>query len=298
MHGRQAISQRRLLQDWELPVCAHGLEAPAAEIGPVVSRAPGAAQVSSVAKEVVARETDEQRTSRFTASSVLFDRLLHDLKQPLNQIRVVAQDLRIDIRKDRLDVGSLPESMAEIEEAVDELVSRIDRFRSFVRSSAIESEPRRADLAAVCRSAIARIRGISAKIEVLEQLSPGLAFIARDPSTLEQALWELLENARLAAMHPERSHPVVEVSTSRRGLEIVVGVLDNGIGVPQNERARIFEPFFTTRQEAAGLGLPLAAALVKESGGRLVLARSDEGGSLFEILLPDPDDGAGFDGKA
>lgn len=247
---------------------------------------------------MVTRETDEHQASRFAASSVLFDRLLHDLKQPLNQIRVVAQDLRIDIRKDRLDVGSLPESMAEIEEAVDELASRIDRFRAFVRSSATESEPRRVDLATVCRSAIARIRDVSPEIEVLEHLCPGLQLVVRDSSTLEQALWELLENARQAATHPERSHPVMEVSTSRRGPEIVVGVLDNGIGVPQDERARIFEPFFTSRQEAAGLGLPLAAALVRGAGGRLVLARSDERGSLFEIVLPEPDDGAGLDGKA
>jgi signal transduction histidine kinase len=242
---------------------------------------------------VVTRDDNETGASRFAASSVLLDRLLHDLKQPLNQIRVVAQDLRIDIRKDRLDVGSLPESMAEIEEAVDELASRIDRFRGFVRSSATEPEPTRADLAIACRSAIARIRATSGEIEVSEAFSPDLQFVARNPSGLEHALWELLENARLAATHAERTRPVVEVSTSQRGPEIVVGVLDNGIGVPQSERSRIFEPFFTTRAQAAGLGLPLAAALVRQCGGRLVLARSDEAGSLFEILLPSPDDGAG-----
>lgn len=238
--------------------------------------------------------------SRLAASGALLDRLFHDLKQPLNQIRVVAQDLRIDCRKNRLEVDSLPESMEEIEHAIDELVVRIDRFRCFARSKSGESEPRREDLADVCRSAIARIRAAFPDVVVSEAFTPGLGLLASDPALFEQALWELLENARLAAADAGRTQAIMEVSTCRRGPEIVVGVLDNGFCMPHDERARIFEPFFTTRRDAAGLGLPLAAALAGDVGGHIVLASSDAGGSRFEILMPDADthDGAGLDGKA
>jgi signal transduction histidine kinase len=247
---------------------------------------------------VVAQKAKLNPSSRLAASGALLDRLLHDLKQPLNQIRVVAQDLRIDLRKDRLDVESLPESMEEIERAIDEVVARIDQFRRFARSSATVTEPGSADLVGVCRSAIARIRAASPEIEIAEAFEPDLDLALGDPFAIEQALWELLENGRLAAAEAARRRPVMEVSTSRRGTEIVVGVLDNGCCVPQDDRQRIFAPFFTTRQEAAGLGLPLAAALVKEAGGKIVLAKSDAGGSRFEILLPEPGAGAGLGGKA
>ncbi len=54
--------------------------------------------------------------------------LLHDLKQPLNLIRVVAQEIRLDVRKGRLEAEALPERMLEIEHAVDQAVAAIDRL--------------------------------------------------------------------------------------------------------------------------------------------------------------------------
>ena len=56
-------------------------------------------------------------------------RLMHDLKQPLNAISVIAQELRHDANKDRLDSGSIPTRMKEIESAVKELVGRLDDLR-------------------------------------------------------------------------------------------------------------------------------------------------------------------------
>ena len=49
------------------------------------------------------------------ASGRLLQRLLHDLKQPLNFIRVVAQDVRLDVERERLDLQALPASMSEID---------------------------------------------------------------------------------------------------------------------------------------------------------------------------------------
>ncbi len=74
----------------------------------------------------------EERERLATADAAL-DRLLHDLKQPLNFIKIVAQDLRLDAIKERLDLSALPRSLAEIEAAVDELAGQIDQLRGFVR---------------------------------------------------------------------------------------------------------------------------------------------------------------------
>ena len=65
-------------------------------------------------------------------------RVLHDLKQPLNQIRVIAQDIRIDAKKERLDVASVPDSMKEIENAVDDLVNSLDRIGTIFEADEAE----------------------------------------------------------------------------------------------------------------------------------------------------------------
>lgn len=62
------------------------------------------------------------------------DALLHDLKQPLNAIRVIAQELRLDVSKNRLDIESMPQRLKEIEKSVDELVKRIDLLRGVVET--------------------------------------------------------------------------------------------------------------------------------------------------------------------
>ncbi len=107
-----------------------------------------------------------------------------------------------------------------------------------------------------------------------------------DPFHFEQALWDLIDNAVHAAEDAARPHPQIKITASQRGHEIVVAVKDNGCGVNQKIRDRLFEPFFTGRNEASGLGLTLALALVTEVGGRILLAETNEDGSLFEILLP------------
>jgi hypothetical protein len=60
------------------------------------------------------------------------DQWLHDLKQPLNLVRVVAQDVRLDARKGRLDPATLPERMLEIERAVDDAVARLAAIRALL----------------------------------------------------------------------------------------------------------------------------------------------------------------------
>ncbi len=67
------------------------------------------------------------------------DRLLHDLKQPLNLVRVIAQDVRLDERKGRLDLTALPARMLEIERAVDDVVERLDQIRVLLGGSAPET---------------------------------------------------------------------------------------------------------------------------------------------------------------
>jgi two-component system C4-dicarboxylate transport sensor histidine kinase DctB len=50
----------------------------------------------------------------------------------------------------------------------------------------------------------------------------------------------------------------------------------------------LFEPFYTTKQagEGTGLGLAISSGIINDMGGRLIARNSDEGGAVFEVLLP------------
>lgn len=72
---------------------------------------------------------------------------------------------------------------------------------------------------------------------------------------------------------------------------VSITVADTGIGVPPDERARIFEEFYRGKnvpadEKGAGLGLAIVREIVEAHGGDIRLMSPEEGGSVFEIIVP------------
>ena len=63
----------------------------------------------------------------------------------------------------------------------------------------------------------------------------------------------------------------IVVSAEREGKDVVIDVIDNGIGLPKENRARLLEPYVTTREKGTGLGLAIVNRVLEEHGGRLEL---------------------------
>ena len=57
----------------------------------------------------------------------------------------------------------------------------------------------------------------------------------------------------------------------RDGKDVVIDVLDNGIGLPKENRARLLEPYVTTREKGTGLGLAIVGRILEEHGGKIEL---------------------------
>lgn len=110
-----------------------------------------------------------------------------------------------------------------------------------------------------------------------------------DPDALNQVLINLMVNALDAVGRDGRIRITTAVHRNGGGApSVVVGVTDDGPGIPAEMRERIFEPFYTTKDagEGTGLGLSVSQELLEVQHGRLVL-RSDPGeGATFEVRLP------------
>ena len=129
----------------------------------------------------------------------------------------------------------------------------------------------------------------------------GYARALVDPTQLEQALLNLLINARDALREGvEAPRLRVEVSLVRagspevtraevpRGDYVRVRIVDNGKGMDAATLARIYEPFFTTKDtgEGTGLGLATAHAIVREHGGWITCTSTPSFGATFSMYLP------------
>ena len=124
------------------------------------------------------------------------------------------------------------------------------------------------------------------KTEFAENL-PKISVVAQD---IGRVLLNLVNNAFQAVRRVE--NPEVTVKTQITGENIVISVIDNGPGIPEDIKEKIFQPFFTTKSagEGTGLGLSLSYDIITKghSGQLSVERKKGEGqtGSIFTIILP------------
>ena len=110
---------------------------------------------------------------------------------------------------------------------------------------------------------------------------------------LNQVFMNLLTNAAQALAGREGAK--IELSTERRGDQVVIRVTDNGPGIPEEILPRIFDPFFTTKEvgQGSGLGLSIVHGIVERHGGTIEVDSHVGMGTVFTVMLPVARAGAG-----
>ena len=141
---------------------------------------------------------------------------------------------------------------------------------------------------------------ISANIDVETVLDSGAWIIEADPSMAENALLNLILNARDAMPNGgrltiETRNVVVDETylfdrneTLRPGRYVVLSVTDTGTGIDKNTMERIFDPFFTTKAAGKGSGLGLSSVLgfMRQSNGTIRAYSEVDKGTTFKLYFP------------
>lgn len=95
-----------------------------------------------------------------------------------------------------------------------------------------------------------------------------------DRRLISQALTNIIKNATEAIeqVPPEElGKGRIDVVAQRENDDILIDVIDNGIGLPKVARQRLLEPYVTTRQKGTGLGLAIVGRVLEDHGGRIEL---------------------------
>jgi two-component system, cell cycle sensor histidine kinase and response regulator CckA len=168
-----------------------------------------------------------------------------------------------------------------------EMVRQLMTFSRARRSSARSTE----QLPEVVQAAVALCDRLGErKLSFAIEAEPDLPPVSIDAGQIEQALVNILLNARDSVLAAGREQPSIRVKIGRSEREgmVSVSVEDNGLGMGETVRERIFEPFFTTKEVGQGTGLGLATAygIVEEHGGRLECSAIEGEGARFTLSLP------------
>ncbi len=217
-----------------------------------------------------------QRTS---AWADIARRIAHEIKNPLTPIQLSAERLRRKYGKTVAEGDNVFQQCTDtIVRQVDDIKRMVDEFSRFARMpKAVMADE---DLADTVRQAVFLLRvahpDIDFDVELPEEVMPARF----DRRLISQAVTNIVKNATEAiGAVPENElggRGRIVVSARRDGKDIVIDVVDNGIGLPKENRAKLLEPYVTTREKGTGLGLAIVGRILEEHGGRIELRDASE----------------------
>lgn len=204
---------------------------------------------------------------------LMLAQVAHEIRNPLGGLELFAS-----AAMDADDADERTRLLGRVRYEVEALNQIINDFLTFARP--MEPNAQLHDVRLPLRQAAdlvqAELRRNDARLEL--DLPDGELLARADPDHLKRITLNLLRNAAEVAGRINLSaHPL-------RG-EVVVTVVDDGPGIPPEQRDRIFEPFITDKEKGAGLGLAIVKRLTEANGGRVELVPVGSGGGGAEFRL-------------
>lgn len=207
----------------------------------------------------------------------------HDLRHYLAAVYANSEFLA----SGRLSDEERSDILGEIRTAVDGTTELLESLLIFSRSGpGIRRAPQL--VSALVDRAVAMVRAHpdAANVELtLRNQNASETAAVVDGKQIERAIYNLVLNA-CQAPHSNGEPARVAVGLDVLAREIILGVQDNGDGVPESIRTTLFEPFVSEgKQKGSGLGLTLAQCIAAEHGGDVVLVSSRPGETIFRMSI-------------
>jgi two-component system sensor histidine kinase SenX3 len=215
----------------------------------------------------------------------------HELKTPATSLKLLAESLEESIDEDpvqaRLFAAQLKKETERLAQLITDLLD-LARLESEVRVE----YPNLVDVRGVLMTVLARMRRVARKKNITLQwkrFGKAADYAVRgDETQLVSMFTNLVDNAVKYTPPGGR----VEVTGGCEGNEVIIGITDTGIGIPEGKLARIFERFYRVdkaRSKATGgtgLGLSIVRHVAENHGGRVAVESALGEGSTFTVYLP------------
>src|SRR3954447_6579120 len=221
--------------------------------------------------------TDLVSAQRTSAWADVARRIAHEIKNPLTPIQLSAERIRRKFGKAITEDKAVFEQCTDtIVRQVDDIRRMVDEFSRFARmpKPVMEGE----DVADTVRQAVFLMKVAHPEIDIEAEFKEDPLRAQFDRRLISQAVTNIIKNATEAIeqVPPEelaKGHGKgrIDVVVSREGEDVLIDVIDNGIGLPKVARSRLLEPYVTTRAKGTGLGLAIVGRVLEDHGGRIEL---------------------------
>lgn len=257
------------------------------------------------------------QTEKLASLGQLTAGIAHEIKNPLNFVNnfaALSAELMDELNEVLMPVALADEVRSELDELtamlkdnLQKVVQHGKRADSIVKNMLLHSregggEYRLSDVNALVEESLnlayhgARAEQPQFDVTLKRELDPQAGTAELFPQEITRVLLNLVSNAFYAVTKRNAEsgasaffEPVVTATTRDRGERIEIRIRDNGIGIPDDVKAKMFNPFFTTKPAGEGTGLGLSMShdiIVKQHGGTIDVATRPGEFTEFTILLP------------
>ena len=224
---------------------------------------------------------------RLAGIGTLTSSIAHELNTPLAIITSTCENLRELVSQNDVPLERLQRYAEMIEKSGWRAAKLVEILQTYARGGHLLQETNLnqvVDNVLLMLSEQFRTKwGVKVATELARDLKPAVC----DPNQMTQVFINLLTNAR-DALQPHGGEVQLKTWNMPELGAVAVAISDTGTGILESELDTIFEPFYTTKAkgEGTGLGLFVAAEIVREHKGWIRAQNNTSRGATFTVMLP------------
>lgn len=219
------------------------------------------------------------KSEREQAWREMAKQVAHEIKNPLTPMRLSVQSFqrRFD-PEDKEAKSKLEEFSKTLIQQIDTMSSIASAFSNFAKMPAQKNE----------QLNVVEVIDLALEIFAEENIAFNPAkkeIIANfDRTQLIRVVTNLIKNA-IQSIPNERERRI-EVKVGEKEGDVVIDVVDNGLGIAEENKRKVFEPKFTTKSSGMGLGLPIIKNIIETYGGSINFVSKLDKGTTFTVMFP------------
>ncbi len=235
--------------------------------------------------DITGQKESEQRMfnlEKMADKGVMASAIAHELNNFLGLILGGVELTQLNLKKG--DMGKSSETLAKV---IDNTV-KMERFTaSLMNYGRMETSKKLADINEVITDVLSfiSIRKKYKRIRVQHELDKDIPRLQVDADQLVQVLLNFLSNAADAIHGAGRNNGLIVVKTAFKEGQVELSIADNGMGIPEDVRAKLFETRFSSKETGHGYGLVTCGKIIKNHKGTITVDTAPGKGTTFRILF-------------